>query len=86
MVRYGARPSPFLSAPTEGSPDDLTRIKGIGRKLEATLNGLGVYYYRQIANWSDDQIAEVDAHLTFPGRIERDDWRAQARRLLDARA
>lgn len=72
----------FMAALREGAPDDLTKIKGIGQKLESALNSHGVYYYRQIADWTDAEIAEMDAKLKFPGRIERDKWRPQARRLL----
>jgi predicted flap endonuclease-1-like 5' DNA nuclease len=78
----GAEPTSFMAALREGAPDDLTRIRGVGQKMEATLNGLGIYYYRQIADWSDAEIAQMDAKLKFPGRIDRDDWRGQARRLL----
>lgn len=77
-----ARPT-FLAAPDRGAPDDLTKIKGVGAKLEKTLNDLGVYYFAQIAAWTDEQVAEVDEHLQFPGRIERDDWRSQARVLAE---
>jgi predicted flap endonuclease-1-like 5' DNA nuclease len=72
----------FMAALREGAPDDLTKIRGIGQKLESTLNGLGIYYYRQIADWSDGDIEAMDAKLKFPGRIHRDDWRGQARKLL----
>jgi len=78
----GAEPASFMATLREGAPDDLTKIRGIGQKLEASLNGLGVYYYRQIADWNDAEVAQMDAKLKFPGRIERDDWRGQARRLL----
>lgn len=72
----------FMAALREGAPDDLTKIRGIGQKLEATLNSLGVYYYRQIADWTEADVAAMDAKLKFPGRINRDGWQAQARRLL----
>lgn len=73
----------FYDAPIAGAPDDLKRIKGVGPKLEKTLNELGVFYYRQIAAWTPDQVIEVDEKLQqFPGRIERDDWVGQARALL----
>jgi predicted flap endonuclease-1-like 5' DNA nuclease len=72
----------FMAALREGAPDDLTKIRGIGQKLEATLNGLGIYYYRQIADWSDGDVEAMNAKLKFPGRIQRDDWCGQARRLL----
>ncbi|HUV32473.1 MAG TPA: ABC transporter, partial [Devosiaceae bacterium] len=57
------------------------RIKGIGPKLEATLNGLGVYHFDQIAGWSRGNIEWVDAYLSFKGRIDREDWVAQARAI-----
>ncbi len=71
----------FYDAPTDGDPDDLKKIKGIGPKLEGLLNSLGVYYYHQIAGWNSKQVAEVDAKLTFKGRITRDNWRKQAKTL-----
>ena len=72
----------LLAAPRAGGPDDLKKIKGIGPKLEAVLNGLGVYHFRQIAAWTDRETAWVDYHLEgFKGRILRDDWVAQARDL-----
>jgi len=76
----------FMAALREGAPDDLTKIKGIGQKLESTLNGLGIYFYRQIADWSDGDIEIMNAKLKFPGRIQRDKWRDQARRLLGREA
>jgi predicted flap endonuclease-1-like 5' DNA nuclease len=73
--------SPFLAAP-EGEPDDLGRIKGIGPKLSARLRELGVFHYAQIANWTPEQMAAVDAELgNFSGRPERDQWQSQARLL-----
>lgn len=62
--------------------DDLKRIHGIGPKLESTLYGMGYRTYRQIANWSDEDIGRVEDHLgDFADRIKRDDWIGQARRL-----
>lgn len=62
-------------------PDDLKRISGVGRKLEQTLNGLGIYKYEQIAKWKKAEREWVDDHLKFKGRIERDNWVAQAKQL-----
>lgn len=64
-----------------GKPDDLKMLKGVGPKLEETLNGLGFFHYDQIANWTPEQVAWVDARLKFKGRIERDSWIEQAARL-----
>jgi NADH-quinone oxidoreductase subunit E len=60
------------------APDDLKKISGIGPKLEAVLNKLGVWTYAQIAEWGRDEIAWLDDHLTLMGRIGRDDWVGQA--------
>ncbi|TPL24140.1 MULTISPECIES: NADH-ubiquinone dehydrogenase [unclassified Mesorhizobium] len=59
-------------------PSDLKKISGIGPKLETVLNGLGIWTFRQIADWSPEEIAWVDDYLSFNGRIVRDDWIAQA--------
>ncbi|WP_071673647.1 NADH-quinone oxidoreductase subunit NuoE [Nioella nitratireducens] len=72
----------LLSGPREGrAPDDLKKISGVGPKLEGMLNELGFYHYDQIAQWGPSEIAWVDARLTFKGRIERDNWVAQATEL-----
>jgi predicted flap endonuclease-1-like 5' DNA nuclease len=66
----------------EAGADDLTRIKGLGPKLAATLGGLGVTRFDQIAGWTDADIDRIDAQLgRFQGRIRRDDWVEQARLL-----
>ena len=63
------------------APDDLKAISGIGPKLETVLNGLGVWTYDQIADWGREEIAWVDDYLSFSGRIDRDDWIGQAKKL-----
>jgi large subunit ribosomal protein L21 len=71
----------FLDAPN-GEPDDLKKILGIGPVLEEKLNGMGIYHYSQIAAFTDDDIASINTHLNFPGRIERDEWIPQAAELM----
>jgi predicted flap endonuclease-1-like 5' DNA nuclease len=71
-----------LDAPLDGMADDLNKIKGIGAKMEALCNRLGFWHFDQIANWTDDEVAWVDANLEgFKGRVTRDDWVAQAKLL-----
>jgi len=65
----------------EGKADDLKRISGVGPKLEKTLNDLGFWHFSQIAKWKKSDIAIVDNELSFKGRIDRDDWVAQAKKL-----
>ncbi len=63
----------------KGKIDDLKRIKGVGPKLEKLLHKNGVYYFWQVASWSDDEVEYVDAKLeVFKGRISRDEWVLQA--------
>ena len=63
--------------------DDLTRIKGVGPKLAALLNELGISQLAQIAAWTDADIERIDAQLgRFEGRIRRDDWVSQAQLLV----
>ncbi|ANK91140.1 MULTISPECIES: hypothetical protein [Rhizobium] len=61
--------------------DDLKLIAGIGPKLEQVLNARGVRSFAEIAAWTDEDIARLDADLGFNGRIARDDWIGQAKVL-----
>jgi predicted flap endonuclease-1-like 5' DNA nuclease len=71
-----------LIAARDGLPDDLTKIKGIGAKMETLCNRLGFWHYDQIAAWNADEIAWVDDNLEgFKGRVTRDNWVAQAKAL-----
>lgn len=73
-----------LDAPRGEGPDDLKRIRGIGPKLEAMCHRLGFYHFDQIADWTPEEVAWVDANLEgFKGRVTRDDWVAQARHLAE---
>jgi peptide/nickel transport system ATP-binding protein len=74
----GVRP-PRMAKPR--NPDDLKLIAGIGPRIEAVLNSLGIYRYSQIAAWKKAERDWVDDHLRFGGRIERDDWVRQAKAL-----
>ncbi|NND20174.1 MAG: hypothetical protein HKN98_16505 [Silicimonas sp.] len=80
-VHEGTRPS-GLDAPRDGNADDLKQIKGIGPKLEKLCNSLGFWHFDQVAAWTADEVAWVDANLQgFKGRVSRDDWVAQAQVL-----
>ena len=70
-------------AAPEGA-DDLTRLKGVGPKLAAQLNTLGVTSFAQIAGWSEAEIDRIDDQLgRFKGRIRRDNWIEQAKLLSE---
>ena len=56
--------------------------KGIGPKLEQLCHSLGFFHFDQVANWTDEEVAWVDANLEgFKDRVTRDQWVAQAKEL-----
>ncbi|MGH1350349.1 MAG: 30S ribosomal protein S2 [Methyloligellaceae bacterium] len=74
-----------LEAP-KGAADDLKKISGVGPVLEKKLNGLGIFHYWQISSFTNEDIARVDEVLSFKGRIERDEWLDQAKKLQEGQA
>jgi len=77
----GTRPA-ALDGPRGGKADDLKQVKGIGPKMEKLCNSLGFYHFDQIAAWTPDEVAWVDANLEgFKGRVTRDTWVEQAKLL-----
>jgi predicted flap endonuclease-1-like 5' DNA nuclease len=67
--------------------DDLKMIKGVGPAIEKTLNEMGIFRFRQIADLSEYDIDRVARRLKgFHSRIYREDWIGQARALLDEAA
>lgn len=71
-----------LPAPRGGKGDDLKQIKGIGPKIEASLNGMGYYHLDQLALWSRTDAEWVEDKLAFKGRVRRERWVEQASELL----
>jgi len=63
--------------------DDLTIISGIGGWIKEKLHALDIYTFRQISNFTDEDVHTVtEAIEYFPGRIERDEWILQAQELV----
>jgi len=75
--------APPMLDPATVEADDLQRIKGIGPKLVVVLKDLGVLRFEQIAAWTPENVAWVNEHLRFKGRIEREQWISQAKALLE---
>ncbi|WP_447765349.1 hypothetical protein [Sphingopyxis panaciterrae] len=75
-----APPVVARSAPAPATKtDNLQLLKGVGPKMVALLNGLGVTGFQQIADWTDAYIAAIDPQLgAFQGRIARDNIVDQA--------
>ena len=74
---------PIFQAPSY--KDDLKKINGIGPVMERTLNALGVTTFKQVAEFTQEDIDKVSQAIgAFPGRIERDDWVGKARKILQS--
>ncbi len=67
----------------EAAPDDLKEINGVGPKLEKILNELGVTTFSQLSKLDVNEIVEAeDGTIDLAGRIKREDWVGQARKLM----
>ncbi len=66
----------------KGQPDDLSQLNGIDEELQMRLKQLNCVKLEQIANFSDDDIANLDEFLKLEGQIEKQDWVGQAQRLI----
>lgn len=68
---------------TEDEKDDLQMISGIGPFIEERLHALGIFTFLQISKFTKKDISTIDtAIIYFSGRIERDEWVAQAKELI----
>jgi large subunit ribosomal protein L21 len=86
-----AKKAPEGGTKAEAAPA-LLRGRGRGRPQEAVGRGpgageealaAGVTTFAQIAAWTEADIAEFDEKLSFKGRIEREGWVEQAKKLAE---
>ena len=61
--------------------DDLKLISGVGPVLEKRLNSVGIYHFEQVKDWSKSTVAYLDEDLSLAGRIGREKWVEQAKKL-----
>jgi large subunit ribosomal protein L19 len=66
----------------KGANDDLTKINGISPELALRLIAINVTQYAQIAEFSGEDMVNVDEFLSLNGAIEKNDWIGQSRGLL----
>ena len=78
----GKQPEP-MEKPSNGG-DDLTAITGVGPRIAEVLNGLGIWTYQQIAGWLPENETWIENHLSFKGRVSRENWVGQAKDLIEA--
>lgn len=71
---------------TRGKADDLKKIDGVGPKVEQVLKGRGISRFQDLAAMDEKALSALDKDLGLDGRVLRDDWAGQARRLAGGKA
>ncbi|MCF1450991.1 5' DNA nuclease [Agrobacterium vitis] len=79
-----AAPVAVKPARRRGKKVDLKAIGGVGPKVQEMLSKLGVHGLDDIATWTPEDATRIDEELGLDGRILRDDWIGQARKLTGA--
>jgi predicted flap endonuclease-1-like 5' DNA nuclease len=67
-----------LAFGSDGAADDLTRVRGIDKDIEAKLHQNGVHRFAHLAALTAPDIKALNGALGFYGRIERENWIGQA--------
>ncbi|MEM1199544.1 MAG: EAL domain-containing protein, partial [Pseudomonadota bacterium] len=85
-----AAPEPAPAPAPEPTPappqsDDLALISGIGPAIAKSLNDYGITTFQQLAALSGEEVGRVNDHVGFPGRVEREEWREQAKELMEGK-
>ncbi len=88
LSRIGGRASELnfdrIGRASATEADDLKDIVGVGPFLERKLHSLGIYTFRQIANFTKEDAHKVNEFIEFfPGRIEDDNWIGQAKAFYE---
>lgn len=79
-ARQSARAKP---AGRSRKKSDLTEIKGVGPKMAEKLYNQGINSFEQLAEMNEHFAEKLDDMLEAQGRILRDDWIGQAKKLID---
>lgn len=64
----------------EITPDDLTKIHGVGSGIQTRLNQAGIYTYAQLARSTHEQLRKALGN--FAQLDDTYDWRGEARKLI----
>ncbi|SIO21583.1 LSU ribosomal protein L21P [Rhodovulum sp. ES.010] len=79
-AKVESAPEPKAEAkPAAG--DDLKKLSGVGPAMEKKFHEAGVTRFAQIAAWTPEQVAAMDARLGAKGKIEKEGWVEQAKTL-----
>jgi len=77
-----ARKASAKAEAAESVNDDVALISGVGPALKKKLEEAGITSLKQIADLKKKDAEKLDEDLSLGGRIERDEWVAQAKDLL----
>ena len=69
------------NSPDEGSPDDLTAIRGIGITTQNRLYGAGIKSYGQLARAAPEDVREILGKIAGGASVEK--WIAEAKQLAN---
>ena len=78
----GGKPAQSKLPIEEGNDEDLTAIKGIGPKMMEKLYAQGIRNFAKLAQINTELAEQLDESLKTQGRILREDWIGQAKKLL----
>ena len=71
-----------IGSASKTNKNELQLISGIGPFTEIKLNELGIYTFKQISNFNDEDINTVTQLIKFfPDRIKNDKWVEKAKNL-----
>jgi len=78
-----AAPAPAKKKAAPASQGDkLTDLNGIGPVIEGKLQAMGITTFKQIADFTPEDVERIDGELNFKGRIDREEWIAQAKEKI----
>ncbi|MHC9510185.1 50S ribosomal protein L21 [Kangiella sp. M94] len=80
-AKAAAKKAPAKKA-AKAEGDDLSQLSGVGPVIVGKLNDAGITTFKQIAEWTAEDVAKFDEELNFKGRIERENWIEQAKELV----
>ncbi|NRA87457.1 MAG: 30S ribosomal protein S2 [Rhizobiales bacterium] len=81
VAEIEAAPKAAVEATATTGADDLKELSGVGPALEKKLHDSGVTSFVQIAAWTASDVEVFGEKLSFKGRIEREGWIEQAKKL-----
>ncbi len=87
LEKAGAKKPPkarekAVSKKVSTQKDDLTRIKGIGPRVQERLYEQGITAMEQLATMSQQSVEDLEKAINVTGKITREQWVKQARAML----